>query len=70
MIRIIIRTDDANMAAHVQGACIETEFRTFDIEVPEIEAFMNQPRTEKWQYVSRTIVGVEVLAAAQEGESK
>lgn len=37
MIRLVVRIDDAAMAAHVGGSP-QTTYRTFDIEHAEIEA--------------------------------
>lgn len=59
-IRIIVRTDDAGMACNVGGG-VHSEFRTFDIEAPEIENFLGQ---SLGTYAQRQIVGVENLAVA------
>lgn len=58
MIRIIIRTDDAGMAANI-GGNVDTKYRTFDISAPEIEAFM---REKLDSYSHRHFVGVELVA--------
>lgn len=36
MLRIIIRTDNANMAANVGGS-VFVKYRTFDVSLPEVE---------------------------------
>lgn len=55
MLRIIVQTDDANMAAHV-GGNVHTTHRTFDVELPELEAFLSNTDT----YAQRRVIGVEV----------
>jgi hypothetical protein len=60
MIRIVVQTDDASMAANVGGS-VHTAIRTFDIDAPEIEAFL---RADLGAYTHRQIMGVEVLPAA------
>ncbi len=63
MIRIIVETCDAGIAANVGGS-VETTFRTFDVILPELEAFLRQPEgPPKWSYSHRRVKGVEVLPA-------
>lgn len=59
MLRIVVETCDAGMAANVGGS-VHRSVRTFDIEAPELEAFLGErlPSTSH-----RQIVGVEVLEA-------
>ncbi len=60
-IRLIIRIDDATMAAHV-GGCPQTTYRTFDIEHPEIEALLRGGGSNSQNEFSyRTLVGAELL---------
>lgn len=66
MIRVIIRTDDAGMAANVGGA-VETTFRTFDIHHVELEAFLREPKTKKWQYSQRQVIGVSLTGEPGDG---
>ena len=42
MLRIIVRTDDANQAAYV-GGIVHATVRIFDIEAPEVERFLREP---------------------------
>jgi len=56
-IRIIVREDDAAMAANV-GGDVHTQFRTFDIEHAELERLL---RGQESAYVERRVVGVELL---------
>jgi len=60
MIRVLVRTDDAAMASNVGGS-VETTFRTFDIDAPDLESFLREP--DKWtgtKYAHRQVVGVEL----------
>lgn len=56
MLRIIVQTDDANMAAHV-GGNVHISHRTFDVELPELEAFLRDTANN---YAQRRVIGVEV----------
>lgn len=57
-LRIIARIDDANMAANVGGS-VFTQYRTFEIEAPEVEEFLL--RTPDNGYQHRQIIGVEIV---------
>ncbi len=60
-IRILVRTDDAGMAANCGGA-VETRYKTFDVELPEVERFLREVTDNKlMQYTARQIVGWELL---------
>lgn len=62
MIRLIVRIDDAAMAAHVGGSP-QTTYRTFDIDHPEIEALLTGGGSNSQNEFSyRTVVGAEVIA--------
>ena len=58
MLRIIVREDNASMAAHVGGA-VATTFRTFDVEIATIEAFLSDPKQS--EYSHQQIIGIEVV---------
>lgn len=58
MLRIIVATTDAERAAHVGGP-VEVSYKSFDIEAPQVEAFLSAGK--KNQFWSRTLVGVEVI---------
>ena len=59
-LRIMIRIDDAGMAAHVPGAVAFTEHKTFVVPVtPEVEAFFAR---KTGSYEQRQIIGVEILS--------
>lgn len=63
MIRIIVRTDNALMAAHVGGSVL-TRYRTIDIEAPEVEAaLMSGGSKEDGAFEHTQVVGVEVVRA-------
>lgn len=57
MLRVVVRTDNAGMAAHVGGAPITT-WRSFDIEAPMLEAFL---REELGDFAHRQAAGVELM---------
>ncbi len=59
MIRLIVQTDDAGMAANVGGS-VHTDFRSFDLNHPVLEAFLRESGT----YVVRRLVGCELLDAS------
>lgn len=63
MIRIIVRTDDASMAANVGGA-VHTEYRTFAVDLPEVEAFLRE--TAKFQYTQRQVTGIELVTPSSD----
>jgi hypothetical protein len=66
-LRIIVRTDDAGMASNVGGSVL-SEFKTFDIDAPELEAFLREytgrskTGTCFWH---RQVIGVDVLPAPE-----
>jgi len=62
-IRIIVRVDDFSMAANV-GGNVQTSYRTFEIDHPQIEALIT-PRQAS--YSEATVVGAEIVAQ-QEGD--
>jgi hypothetical protein len=58
MIRIIVRSDNAGMAANVGGSVLTT-FTSFDVDLPELEDALNIAKTNS--YAHAQVVGVEVL---------
>lgn len=58
MIRVIVRIDDASMAANVGGSVYAT-VKTFDIDAPELEQFLSEG--ENKTLVNCQVIGVEVL---------
>lgn len=63
-LRVIVETCDAGMAANVGGSVHRT-LRTFDIEAPELEAFLRErfSISPAPSYCHRQVIGVEVEAA-------
>lgn len=61
MLRIITREQDSNDAAHIGGET-EITYRTFDAEAPEVEAWLRQ---KDLGYVSRTVIGIELVEGKQ-----
>ena len=61
MIRLVVRIDDASMAAHVGGSP-QTTFRTFDIDHPALEYFLSGGGSNiQSKFLYRTLVGAEIL---------
>jgi hypothetical protein len=58
MIRITVRTDDAGMVAAVGGGAVLTQYKSFDVEAPALEAFLRVNDN----YTQRQIVSYEVTA--------
>lgn len=63
MIRIIVKTDDAGMAGNVGGSVLST-FKSFEIELPELERALSISRTNS--YAHAQVIGVEVVAPKEE----
>jgi hypothetical protein len=59
-LRIVCREDDAGMAANVGGSVLTT-LKTFDIEHPELEAWLREQHAPGMKYWHRQIVGVEIV---------
>ena len=60
MIRLIVRIDDATMAANVGGA-VQTTYRTFDIEHTEIERLLSESGQKPNRFLYATLSGAELL---------
>ena len=60
MIRIIVQTDDASMAANVGGNVLTT-CKSFEIDAPALEQFLAEQGKENSLYVQRQIIGWEPL---------
>lgn len=59
-IRIIVRVDDANALAHGAANNAETTFKTFDVDLPAVEAFLRGDKRLN-EFVTRSVIGVELL---------
>ena len=67
MIREVVQTSDAVMAANVGGP-VQNRLRTFDVDLPELEAFL---REDLGVYADRQVIGVELPASADDnGDGK
>ena len=64
MLRIIVRITDIAAAANIGGP-VDITYKTFDVNLAEIETYI----ARKHQYSYREVVGVEVIVAREEGES-
>lgn len=58
MIRVIVRTVGYGRSVHVGGPVSE-DFKTFDIEAPELEGYLRKENAI--QYVEAQAIGVELL---------
>lgn len=61
MLRIIIRIDDAGMAVNVGGA-VHTAYKTFDVDLPEVEKFLT---ANIGSYAQAQVTGVEAIEPKQ-----
>jgi hypothetical protein len=52
------------MAANVGGA-VHTDHRTFEVDLPELEAFLAEPKRHNWTYTQRQVIGVEVVCVEE-----
>ncbi len=59
-VRLVVRIDDAAMAANVGGAP-QTTYRTFDIEHAELEALLIGKGPGSGSFSSRTLCGAELV---------
>lgn len=59
MIRLVVRIDDAAMAAHVGGSP-QTTYRTFDIEA----LLRGGGSNDRNDFSYRTLVGAEIISEA------
>lgn len=64
MIRLVMRQDDMGHAAN-SGGPVVTEYKTFDIEAPQVETWL---RENSGLYMQRQLVGIEVLPEGHHGE--
>jgi len=59
MIRLIVRIDDATMAANVGGA-VHTTYRTFEIEHPQIERLLRASGEKPKSFTYATLSGAAI----------
>ena len=65
MLRLLLKHDDAGMAANVGGSVLTT-FKTFDVEAPEVEAWLKLPEGNIYAQVQ--IIGVELVKQETDGK--
>lgn len=61
MIRIIIKTEDVAPIVCGGGSQAEVSMKSFDVDLPEIEAFLAEPRLRCATYTTRNIIGYELI---------
>ena len=59
MIRIICVESDISAAANVGGSAAHVSYRSFEVEAPELEAWLAEAGGHGWRYIIRSVVGVE-----------
>jgi hypothetical protein len=59
MIRIIVRSIDEAGAIHL-GSPVDISHKTFDVELPEVEQYLQEFAGKSGYYITRSIVGAEV----------
>lgn len=59
MLRLIVQIVDIGDACNIGGP-IQTRYRTFDVDLPEVEAEL---RTDDYKWATRSLVGAELLQA-------
>lgn len=57
MLRVIVRTDNAGMACNVGEGSVEVTYKTFAVDIPELEKFLR----ENQSYGHRRVIGVELV---------
>ncbi len=67
MIRIIVRFDDGYLAANLGGAVL-TRFKTFDVDLPEVEAALMAGGQSETAFAHGQIVGCEIISEPVQGE--
>lgn len=69
MLRLIVRRYDVAGAVNV-GAPVDNNYKTFDVDLPEIEAYLTEhKRFPNCLFVSE-LMGVEILEADAKEEGK
>lgn len=66
MIRLIFVEVDAADTAAI-GSPVKVMHKSFDLDLPKIEAWLNEPKNEGWSYCSRQFVGIEILPGEKGG---
>jgi hypothetical protein len=64
MLRIVIKTEDCVHVVHGAASQSQTTVKTFDVDLPEVEAFLITKPSSYWY---SNVVGIEVLPARKDG---
>lgn len=60
MIRVIVRTTDVSEVIHA-GGYVHVTNKTFDVDLPELEAFLRRDEGVKSSYATSEVIGIELL---------
>lgn len=60
MIRIVCKQLDGVLQANVGGPLVET-CKTFDVSLPQLEAWLAKDDLPTSNYVARIVLGIEIL---------
>lgn len=63
MIRIIVRTVNSNHVIHAGAPAPELRFKTFDVELPDLELHLKGASPDSYEY--REVIGIEVLSGGE-----
>jgi len=64
MLRVVVETCDASMYLNTGKGNVDRSLKTFDIEAPQLEAFLrmfSDLTVEAQRYWHRRVIGIEVL---------
>ena len=67
MLRVLCRMEDAGKAANVGGS-VDCEYKTFDVDLPEVEEYIRPQPDLTYRYVE--VIGVEVLPSPPTNPSR
>jgi hypothetical protein len=65
MIRLICSETDAAQCAHVGGPVTITH-KTFDVDIPELERWLREPKVNQWTYTERRFMGIELIDESEQ----
>lgn len=66
MLRIICRSVDEGGAVNV-GSPVDVTYKTFDCNLPDVEAYIMEHAGEQQWYLHRSVIGVEVVEETKGG---
>jgi hypothetical protein len=65
VIRIICSETDAGVAANVGGPVTVT-YKTFVVDIAQLEEWLKEPTAKKWTYTERRVHGIELISGPGE----